>query len=88
MEPIRAVYEHGFLRLLDPIDLAEGQVIQVIIMSEKERARAALGDLLVNEDTGPDDNLDEASLFAEIDAGITGNPDVSGAIIEERREGP
>lgn len=42
-----AVYHDGHLQLLDPMDLSEGQRVQVTIMSERDEVKAALGDLLV-----------------------------------------
>lgn len=87
---VRAVYEHGHLRLLDPVDLTEGQEIQLMIVSERERARVALGDILVHYDPNAelDETVDEAALLAEIDADTKGKPTISDAILEERREGP
>jgi predicted DNA-binding antitoxin AbrB/MazE fold protein len=87
---VRAVYEQGRLRLLDPVDLTEGQEIQLMIVSERERARAALADVVVQYDAGAelDETIDEAALLAEIDANTKGKPAISDAIIEERREGP
>ena len=87
-QSIRAVYENGLLRPLDPISLMDGQHIQLMILSEQEQTRAALADLVVQFDAQPLEDIDEAVLQAEIDASITGNPAVSDAIIEERREGP
>ncbi len=89
-QPIRAIYEHGQLRLLDPVDLAEGQEIQLVIVSERERAQAALGDILVHDtpDVVPDKSVDESALLAEIDAAMKGKPGVSDVILDERREGP
>ena len=90
-QAVRAIYEHGQLRLLDPVDLTEGQEIGLMILSERERAKLALADMLIQYDPGDPDlstDLDEDALQKEIDASIAGNPDVSGAIIEERREGP
>ncbi len=87
--PIRAIYEHGQLRLLDTVNLTEGEEIQLMILSGRERAQAALGELLVRFESDPtDDNIDEAALLAEIDADMKGKPTVSDAIIQERREGP
>jgi predicted DNA-binding antitoxin AbrB/MazE fold protein len=86
--PIRAVYEHGHLRLLDPVDLTEGQEIQLMIVSERERARAALADILMHVDAEADEIIDEAALLAEIDADTKGKPAISDAIVEERRDGP
>ncbi len=89
-QPVRAIYEHGQLRLLDPVDLVEGQEIQLLIVSERERAQAALGNILVQNapDVALDEAVDEAALLAEIDASMKGKPGVSDVILEERREGP
>ncbi len=35
---VRAVYQEGQLRLLDPVDLAEGQIVDVTIQSESQQA--------------------------------------------------
>lgn len=88
-QAVRAVYEHGHLRLLDPVELAEGQEIQLTILSERERARAVLSDILVYYEPDTElDELDEVALLAEIQADTKGKPTISDAIIEERREGP
>ena len=87
-QEVRAVYEQGWLRLLDPVNLIEGQEVHVMLLSERERARAALDDLLVQYELEPIKNVDEAKLLAEIDAAMQGKPPISDAIIEERREGP
>ncbi len=86
--PIRAVYENGHLRFLDAVHLTEGQEIDVVILTERERAVVALGELvapLPNLDT---EDIDEEALLREIDEAYRGKPSVSDAIIEERREGP
>jgi predicted DNA-binding antitoxin AbrB/MazE fold protein len=83
-QAVRAVYESGRLRVLDPVDLTEGEQVQLMILSDKERTRAALGDLLMPSE--PD--TDEAELLAEIDAALQGRVSVSDAIIQERQEGP
>jgi predicted DNA-binding antitoxin AbrB/MazE fold protein len=85
---VRAVYEQGWLRLLDPVNLIEGQEIHVMLVSERERARAVLDDLLVQYEPEPVEEIDETKLLAEIDAAMQGKPPISDAIIEERREGP
>jgi predicted DNA-binding antitoxin AbrB/MazE fold protein len=87
-QPIRAIYHEGQLRLLDPVDLSEGQEIQVVILSDAESARAALGDLLVEISEPMDEGLDEDALAREIEVAFRGQPPLSDAIIEERREGP
>ena len=86
-QPIRAIYNGGQLRLLEPVNLAEGQEIQVVILSNREQVRAALGDLLVEiPDIAQD--IDEASLAQEIENGFRGQSPLSESIIQERREGP
>jgi predicted DNA-binding antitoxin AbrB/MazE fold protein len=93
-QTIRAVYSDGQLKPLEPVELAEGQEVHLTILSEKERVRAALGDLLVdapspNTETFDElSDLDDESLLKLIDEGFKGVPPLSEAIIEERREGP
>jgi predicted DNA-binding antitoxin AbrB/MazE fold protein len=88
-QPIRAVYDHGSLRLLDEVELAEGQEVHVVILSDKERLEAALGDLLIRmpEPPGADD-IDEAALLEEVADAFRGLPPLSEEIIAERRESP
>jgi hypothetical protein len=73
--------------LLEPVDLSEGQEIQLMILSDEERLQAVLGDLLVNI---PDHagNIDEDVLAREIEEGFQGQRPLSDTIIEERHEGP
>jgi predicted DNA-binding antitoxin AbrB/MazE fold protein len=85
---IRAVYEQGKLRLLDPVELIEGQQIQIAIMQEQEMVRAALGDLLVQPTSPLQDELDEEALMRQLDEAFAGHKPLSETIIEERREGP
>lgn len=86
--PLRAIYHAGQIRLLDPVDLLDGQEIQVIILSDAERAAAVLADLLVTFPPPPDDGLDEEALLREIEAAFAGKPSLSETIIQERQEGP
>ena len=87
-QTLRAIYEKGLLRPLDPVSLDEGQEIQLVILSERERVQAALADMLVKFEPAAEDDLDEVALMAEIDAAVQGKVSVSDAIIQERREGP
>ncbi len=87
-QEVRAVYEDGQLRVLDPVNLAEGEQVQLMILSEQERTRAALGDLLVEPEQDTGDAVDDAGLLAEIDATLQGQVSVSEAIIQERQDGP
>jgi predicted DNA-binding antitoxin AbrB/MazE fold protein len=87
-QPIRAVYKGGQLRLLDPVHLMEGQEIRVLILSEEDRVRAALGDLVVPFSTPAEEDVDEEALAREVEAGFRGQPPLSETILEERRAGP
>ena len=87
-EIIRAVYEQGRLRPLDPLPLTDGQEICLAVLSEREQARSALADMLAPVDTESAAEVDEAALVATIDAALQGQPPVSDAILDERREGP
>lgn len=89
-QTIRAIYEGGTLRLLDPVELTEGQQVEVYLLTEREIARAALKDLLVPADPADDEDeeLDEAALLREINADFRGKEPLSETIIQERREGP
>lgn len=86
-QTVRAIYGEGQLHLLEPVDLAEGQEIQVLILSKNDRARLALGDLLIEAPVPADDTIDEAALLREIEEDLKGQP-LSNAIIEERLAGP
>jgi predicted DNA-binding antitoxin AbrB/MazE fold protein len=87
-QPIRAVYSQGHLRLLDPVNLSEGEEIQLMILSDEERVLAALDDLLVKLPDPTGEDIDEDMLAQEIEEGFRGQPPLSDTIIEERREGP
>lgn len=87
-QAVRAVYESRWLRVLDPVNLAEGEQGQVMILSDKERTHAALGDLLVDPEPDTDEGADETELQAEIDAALQGRVSVSDAIVQERQDGP
>jgi predicted DNA-binding antitoxin AbrB/MazE fold protein len=87
-QPIRAVYNNGQLRLLDPVDLSEGEQIQLMILSQEERVLSALGDLLIQIPSPTGDDIDEDALADEIEEGFRGQPPLSETIIEARREGP
>jgi predicted DNA-binding antitoxin AbrB/MazE fold protein len=87
-QPIPAIYHEGQLHLLEAVDLSEGQAVQVVILSEQQRVREALHELLVVHTDFPQDDLDEDALMREIEEGFRGQPPLSETIIEERRESP
>lgn len=85
---LRAVYEDGRLRLLDPVELREGQQVDVIIegAGEVDTVKAALGDLARWPDPADDHDADvEIQADAIARAFSVGRP-VSEIIIEDRGE--
>ena len=87
-QPIHAIYKSGQLWLLDPVHLTEGQEICVLILSEEERVRAALGDLVVPCAARAEDEVDEEALAQEVEEGFRGQRPLSDTILAERRAGP
>lgn len=88
---IRAIYEKGHLRLIDPVSLVEGQEVEVTVQvepkSEEERVREALGDLVVSWPDPTADPYPEVEAMAEeIDLAFRGDPPLSEMIIEDRGE--
>ena len=87
-EIIRAVYEHGQLRPLDPLALIDGQEIRLALRSGQGEVRAALADLLAPVNAERADEMDEAALAATTDAALQGTSPVSEVLLTERHEGP
>ena len=71
-----------------PVHLTEGQEIHVLILSEEDRVRAALGDLVVPLSTAAEEDVDEEALARQVEADFRGQPSLSETILEERRAGP
>lgn len=86
---IRAVYQDGQIKLLDPIELHEGQqmTINVEPISEDEAIRAALGDSVQWPDTSDDSDAWVEDIAEEIAHAFSGLPSLSDIIIEERNSG-
>jgi hypothetical protein len=84
-QPIRAVYKGGQLWLLDPVHLMAGQVICVLILSEEDRVRAALGGLVVLLAARVGEDVDKKALAREVEAGFRGPLPLSDPILEECR---
>lgn len=83
---IRAVYEDGHLRLLDPVDLKEGEQVRLSIegVHELDVLRAVLGNRVrwANPDIDPDSWVEnEAEMIDKI---FQGTPSLSQIIIEDR----
>ncbi len=86
MQSVRAVYQDGQLRLLDPVDLVDGQEVSITIVPERDLVRAALGDLVAPLPIPTSDEIDENELMREIEEGFRGQPPLSETIIAERRK--
>ncbi|MFN8371959.1 MAG: antitoxin family protein [Anaerolineae bacterium] len=92
MNAIRAIYENGTLRLLDPVDLREGQQVEIVLRpkTEDELVREALKDLDIqwpNPNAITDtENVDDKTLEKEIAEGFKDAPSLSELIIQERYE--
>jgi len=89
---VKAIYEGGKFRLLEPIQLTEGQTVTLDILpemaksTEAEAIRAALGDTVRWHD--PTDNRHDwvEDMGDEIAAAFKGLKPLSEIIIEERDE--
>ena len=87
-QPVRAIYRSGNLRLLEPVNLREGEEVSLGIQSDEDRARAALRDILVDPETLPLVEGDTDELMRLVADALQGQPSLSDAIIEERQSGP
>jgi predicted DNA-binding antitoxin AbrB/MazE fold protein len=84
---IRAIYENGLFRPLDPVDLAEGQEVTVsFVMNEETAIRAALGDLVHWHDLNADIHPEIEDEAQAIEDAFRGLRPLSEIIIEERNE--
>lgn len=86
-QPIRAVYRAGLLRPLDPLDLPEGEEVSLVILSDDERVRAALGDLLAEPAERTPEDTDLEALMRSLTELSPMQPPLSETILEERRSG-
>lgn len=95
-QSIRAIYEDGRLRLLDPVELTEGEQVEVTIqqqpappLTDDEKLRAALGSSVrFPPPRSARRSVDTETLQQELDETLKGLPPVSEYILRERREGP
>lgn len=85
---IRAVYENGQIKLLDPVELREGQPLTVSVepVSDDEAIRAALGDLVQWPDPAYDGDAWVEQEAQAIEDAFRGLRPLSEIIIEERGE--
>lgn len=88
-ERIRAVYEQGHLRLLDAVQLNEGQEVAIQIISvPKSEILDLLGERVVLLDNIETTDESDEALWHQIEEGWHGDVPLSQTIIEERQIGP
>lgn len=85
---IRAVYENGRIKLLDPVELHEGQQLTISVepVSDDEAIRIALGDLVQWPDSTYDEDAWVEQEAQAIEDAFRGLRPLSEIIIEERGE--
>lgn len=85
---ILAVYEQGQLRLLEPLDLREGQQVEVTIdpVAGDDAIRAALGDLVRWPDLTDDHDAGIEAEAEEIRRAFSVGRPISEMMIEDRGE--
>jgi predicted DNA-binding antitoxin AbrB/MazE fold protein len=86
---IRAIYENGQIKLLNPVELHEGQELTVNVeqVSERDAVCAALGDLVQWSDPTYGEDAWVEDLADEIAEAFRGLRPLSEIIIEERNSG-
>lgn len=89
MVSVRAIYHEGQLRLLDPINLREGQEVHIQIVEETLRLTDVISDLLMPADERPESTgvYDEIGVQTQLDAALRDLLPLSEIILEERHEG-
>jgi predicted DNA-binding antitoxin AbrB/MazE fold protein len=83
---IRAVYQDGEIKLLDPVELQEGQQMTISVepVNEHEKLKAIFGDMVIWPDTSDDSDAWVEDMADEIDRAFQGDPPLSQYIIEDR----
>lgn len=91
MTTIRAIYQNGQLRLLEPVPFQEGQEVHLQVVPAHANWRNALSDLLVQYDdllNAETSSSDATDLQAAIDLATQGlSIQLSQAILDERQAG-
>lgn len=83
MVSVRAVYHQGHLQLLDPVNLAEGQQVQIQIVEAEKPLKSLIADMLSPFEGVPSE-IDEEAILKELDEQLQGKKPLSEIIIEDR----
>lgn len=86
MVSVRAIYHNGQLRLLEPIDLQEGQEVQLQITKQPTDLLDAIADMLMPLHDDIVAHWDDESHQATLDKALEGHRPLSEIILEERYE--
>jgi len=84
MVSVRAVYHQGHLQLLDPVNLTEGQQVQLQIVEAETPLKMLIADML-SPFEGIAGEIDEAALMQELDQQLLGKRPLSDIILEDRQ---
>lgn len=83
MVSVRAIYHQGQLRLLDPVNLSEGQQVQLQIVETEAPLKSLIADLL-SPFEAYETVADEETLMQILDQQLAGKRPLSEIILEER----
>lgn len=88
---VRAIYENGALRLLEPVDLANGEVVELDYrkMDDGDVEQKALGDLIRWHDPNaevPESHITDEELLLALEQLSDGTDWASRYIIEDRED--
>lgn len=83
MVSVRAIYHQGQLRLLDPVNLSEGQQVQLQIVETNTSLKLLIADLLTPFEA-QETVIDEETLMQTLDQQLAGKRPLSEIILEER----
>jgi predicted DNA-binding antitoxin AbrB/MazE fold protein len=82
---VRAIYENGHLILLSPLNLGEGEEVDVTVQTAREKRRTLLSDILVSsEDLRGGYNPTSLPARGAFDDEASQGKPLSEIIIEER----
>lgn len=83
---VRAIYQNGTFQPIDDVNLADGQEVQLHIVSHAVSAKSIVEDLLVITAQSDADVFDEVSIMQELDEALTGKTPLSEIVIDERND--
>ena len=62
-QTVRAIYEHGHLRLLDDVALAEGQQVRLVFLADRQPTDQIVRAILIPDGTWSE-HLEESDIVA------------------------